>query len=186
MTSKSALDQAAPLQREHSLHLARWSCSMGSNVQSRGAVVIESGDHRWQASAKGTGPVDALFRAVDSALHDVLTGHPRLLGYDVHALGEGFEAEGRVTVKVAPPSEAPGERARGTYEGVATGRNIIAASVEAYIEAIEAMLDEEHWQGATDAAGNFRAAGREAVEAEEGRRPDYDPGERPDHSRWWT
>jgi len=180
MTTERPATQTTATSDEH-LRLARWSCSMGSNVQSRGAVVIESGDHRWQASAKGTGPVDALFRAVDAALHDVLTGHPRLLSYDVHAVAEGFDAEGRVTVSVAPPGDAPGERASGTYQGVAQGRNIIAASVEAYIEAIEQMLGEEHWQGATDAAGNFRAADREAA-----KRPDYDPGERPDHSRWWT
>ena len=182
MTTESLLDQGSAGQDGH-LRLVRWSCQMGSSVQSRGAVVLESGDHRWQASAKGTGPVDALFRAVDSALHDVLTGHPRLLSYDVHAMGEGFDAEGRVTVRIAPPSGAQGERASGTYEGVATGTNIIAASVEAYIEAIEKMLGEEHWQGATDAAGNFRAAGRETGEKE---RPEYDPAERPDHSRWWT
>ena len=182
MRSDTAVKQPGPQQDEH-LRLARWSCQMGSNVQSRGAVVIESGNHRWQASAKGTGPVDALFRAVDVALHDVLTGHPRLLAYDVHAMGEGFDAEGRVTVSIAPPSGAQGARASGTYEGLATNRNIIAASVEAYIEAIEKMLAEEHWQGATDAAGNFRAAGRPGEEEE---RPDYDPQERPDHSRWWT
>ncbi len=181
MTSQSPTTSTpSPAPTEH-LRLVRWSCSMGSNVQSRGAVVIESGDHRWQATAKGTGPVDALFRAVDTALHEVLTGHPRLLSYDVHAVAEGFDAEGRVTVTVAPPSEAPGERGAGTYEGVATSRNIIAASIEAYIEAIEKMLAEEHWQGATDAAGNYRAAGRGDHE-----RPDYDPQERPDHSRWWT
>ena len=184
MTAESPVGQPRQPQLDEHLSLVRWSCQMGSSVQSRGAVVLESGDHRWQASAKGTGPVDALFRAVDSALHDVLTGHPRLLSYDVHAMGEGFDAEGRVTVTIAPPSDAPGARASGTYEGLATGTNIIAASVEAYIEAIEKMLGEEHWQGATDAAGNFRAAGRTPDEGEE--RPDYDPGERPDHSRWWT
>lgn len=182
MTAQTAADEQGGADATEHLRLVRWSCQMGSSVQSRGAVVLESGDHRWQASAKGTGPVDALFRAVDVALREVLTGHPRLLSYDVHAMGEGFDAEGRVTVEIAPPSDAPGQRASGTYEGVSTGTNIIAASVEAYIEAIEKMLGEEHWQGATDAAGNFRAA----REAEGKERPDYDPAERPDHSRWWT
>src|SRR5262249_38051729 len=70
------------------LHLARWTCASGSNSRSRGAVVVESGDHRWQASAEGNGPVDALFRAVDTALRDVLSGNPRLVAYDVHALNE--------------------------------------------------------------------------------------------------
>lgn len=182
MTSEGAVTQRTPRadETEH-LRLVRWSCSMGSNVQSRGSVVIESGEHRWEAAAKGTGPVDALFRAVDAALHDVLTGHPRLLAYDVHAVAEGPDAEGRVTVSVAPPSDAPGARGTGTYEAVAQNPNIIAASVEAYIDAIEQMLAEEHWQGAADAAGNFRAAGRQDQP-----RADYDPQARPDHSRWWS
>jgi hypothetical protein len=31
----------------------------------------------------------SLYRAVDKALAGVLSGHPRLLAYDIHALGEG-------------------------------------------------------------------------------------------------
>ena len=80
------------------LHLARWTVTSGSNANSRGAVVIAAGDHQWEASAEGNGAVDALFRAVDKALAGVLTGHPRLLSYDVHAVAEGPDAEGRVTV----------------------------------------------------------------------------------------
>ena len=67
------------------LHLTRWTVTSGSQVQSRGAVVLSSGDHQWQASAEGNGAVDALFRAVDRALSGVLAGHPRLLAYDVHS-----------------------------------------------------------------------------------------------------
>jgi len=175
--------QAAPTATrrpvEEHLRLVRWSASMGSNVQSRGSVVIQSGEHRWEGAAKGTGSVDALFSAVDAALRDVLGGHPRLLAYDVHAMAEGLDSEGRVTVRVAPPADAPGERAAGSYEAVATGTNIIAASVEAYIEAIESFLVEEQWAGATDAAGNFRAAAADVQD-----RAEY-TGERPDHSRWW-
>ena len=163
------------------LHLARWSASMGSKTNSRGAVLIESGDHRWEASAKGNGPVDALFRAVDLALSEVLGGHPRLLSYDVHAVAEGPDAEGRVTVQVAPPANAPGARSSGTYEGVAQGANIVVASIEAYIDAIERFLAEDQWAGATEAAGNNRAA---PLAAED--RPNYDDEVDPDHSRWWT
>jgi 2-isopropylmalate synthase len=140
------------------LHLARWTVTSGSQVQSRGAVVIASGDHEWRASAEGNGAVDALFRAVDRALADVLHGHPRLVAYDVHAVAEGPDAEGVVSVRIAPSTEAPGERATGEYSGEARSTNIIAASVEAYIEAINGMLAEEHWAGATDAAGNRRRA----------------------------
>ena len=168
----------APVQR---LHLARWTCNSGSKTQSRGAVVVESGDHRWQASAEGNGPVAALFRAVDSALHGVLTGHPRLIAYDVHAVAEGPDSEGRVVVKLAPPEGAEGQRAHGTYEGVAQSPNIIAASVEAYIDALNQLLAEEHWAGATDEAGNWRAAA-----ASSGPRSEFDPDAgRHDTTSWF-
>lgn len=171
----------APTGRDQRLHLARWSCATGSAVQSRGVVIVESGDHRWQASAEGIGPVDALYKACDAALHDVLTGHPRLLSYDVHALGEGTESEAAVQVRLAPPSGAEGARAEGSYQGSAQGPNIIAASVEAYIDALNKLLAEEHWTGATDSAGNWRAA-----QPTDPHRAEYDPTEsRPDVTAWF-
>ena len=140
------------------LHLARWTVTSGSNVNSRGAVVIASGDHQWEASAEGNGAVDALFRAVDRALAEVLTGHPRLIAYDVHAVAEGPDAEGRVTVTIAPPAGAAGARAEGRYTGETTSTNIIAASIDAYVGAINLLLAEEHWSGATESAGNRKRA----------------------------
>jgi LeuA allosteric (dimerisation) domain len=140
------------------LHLTRWTVTSGSNANSRGAVVIAGGDHQWEASAEGNGAVDALFRAVDKALAGVLTGHPRLLSYDVHAVAEGPDAEGKVTVAIAPPSDASGPRSSGRYVGEITSTNIIAASIEAYVDAINELLAEEHWQGATETAGNRKRA----------------------------
>ena len=144
---------ALPQTPEATLHLARWTVTSGSNVRSRGAVVITSGDHEWRASADGNGAIDALYRAVDKALHGVLSGHPRLLAYDIHALGEGTDTIGAVTVRIAPP-EAGGERGAGEYGGEARGPNIISASIEAYVLALNAMLGEAHWSGATEAAGS--------------------------------
>lgn len=129
------------------LHLARWTVSSGSNARSRGAVIIESGDHHWRASAEGNGAIDALYRAVDNAISEVLDGHPRLLAYDIHALGEGTDTIGVVTVRIAPP-DVGGERGSGEYAGEARGPNIIAASIEAYLIALNAMLGEAHWTGA--------------------------------------
>ena len=158
---------------EETLHLARWTVTSGSNVNSRGAVVIASGDHQWEAAAEGNGAVDALFRAVDRALAEVLTGHPRLLGYDVHAVAEGPDAEGKVTVTIAPPTGAEGARANGRYTGEITSTNIIAASIEAYIDAVNELLAEEHWAGATESAGNQKRA-RITEPAARGRRAELD------------
>jgi hypothetical protein len=148
------------------LRLARWTVSSGSNARSRGAVIIDSGDHHWQASGEGNGAIDALYRAVDTAIAEVLEGHPRLLAYDIHALGEGTDTIGVVTVRIAPPAAA-GERGEGEYEGEARGPNIIAASIEAYLEAINLMLAEEHWTGAPEAAAatGTRARRKSAVTA---------------------
>lgn len=148
----------------HPARLARWTVTSGSNVNSRAAVVIRAGDHDWKASAEGNGAVDALYKAVDSALVDVLGGHPRLVAYDVHALAEGPEAEGKVTVQIAPPSSAEGARGDGRFTGDVTSTNIVAASVEAYIEAINRMLGADSWAGAAEEAGSRRpGAGEHAT-----------------------
>ena len=175
-----ATDTAAP-----TLHLARWTVTSGSQVQSRGAVVIASGDHQWEASAEGNGAVDALFRAVDKALAGVLTGHPRLLAYDVHAIAEGPDAQGVVTVRIAPPSDAAGERASGEYLGEARSENIIAASVDAYVRAINNLLGEEHWEGAAEAAGNRKRAPRAAASPDRRAKLDEDAG-KIDTTEWFN
>ncbi|HXG26114.1 MAG TPA: alpha-isopropylmalate synthase regulatory domain-containing protein [Candidatus Binatia bacterium] len=159
------------------LHLTRWTVTSGSNVQSRGAVVIEAGDHHWRASAEGNGTIDALFKAVDKALADVLQGHPRLVGFDVHALAENSEAEGIAIVAVKPPEGAEGARGEGLYNGTARSTNIIAASIEAYIEALNAMLAEEHWEGAAEEAGKSR---RRTTEQHHGRRGELDKSAKTD------
>ncbi len=164
MTDPTPTSVAEPIPLDApALHLARWTCSTGSNTQSRGVVVITAGDHRWQATADGNGPIAALFRAVDTAVQDVLQGHPRLLAFNVRALSEGADAEARVTIELGPPSDAEGARSEGTYAGCAESGNIIAASVESYVDAINHLLAEDHWAGATEEAGNWREAQPRAV-----------------------
>ena len=144
------------------IRLERWTVTSGSNVNSRAAVVLQAGRRDWQASAEGNGAVDALFRAVDLALAEVLGGRPLLIGYDVHALAEGPDAEGRVTVRIAPPATVEGTRPDGPYAGEIASTNIVAASVEAYVDALNVMLGDPSWAGATEAAGSRRGHGRGA------------------------
>ncbi|MDH4143179.1 MAG: hypothetical protein OEV61_11250 [Chloroflexota bacterium] len=152
-------DSNPPITAGEPVRLARWTVTSGSNARSRGAVILDAGDHHWRASAEGNGPIDALYRAVDDALDDILDGHPRLLAYDIHALGEGTDTVGVVTVRIAPPLVS-GERGMGEYTGEARGPNIIAASIEAYIRALNAMLAEEAWSGAPEAAAEAGKGGR--------------------------
>jgi hypothetical protein len=140
--------------------LERWTVTSGSNANSRAAVVLHAGAHDWKASAEGTGAVDALFKAVDQALAPILGGHPRLVAYDVHALAEGPAAEGRVSVRIAPPPSAAGDRAEGRFTGEVASTNTIAASVEAYVDALNAMLAEGSWAGAASDAAAGRGRSR--------------------------
>jgi hypothetical protein len=159
------------------VRLDRWTVTSGSNSRSRGAVIIDAGDHHWRASAEGNGAIDAVYRAVDKALAEVLDGHPRLLAYDIHALGEGTDTIGVVTVRIAPPLAA-GERGTGEYAGEARGPNIIAASIEAYIVALNAMLAEAHWSGAPEVAATTGKRARKKTPVPAGvareRRADFD------------
>jgi hypothetical protein len=142
------------------VRLDRWTVTSGSNAVSRAAVVLHAGAHDWKASADGTGAVDALFRAVDGALATVLGGSPRLLAYDVHALGDGPDAEGRVTVRIAPPAGAVGDRSDGRFDAQSASVNTLAASVEAYVEALNAMLGTDAWAGAAEEAASAQRPAR--------------------------
>jgi hypothetical protein len=186
MSSSSSTASSQSTEETPTLHLARWTVTSGSNVNSRGAVVIASGDHQWEAASEGNGAVGALFQAIDRALADVLTGHPRLLAYDVHAVAEGPDAEGRVTVSIAPPSGAAGPRGTGRYTGESTSANIIAASIEAYIAALNLLLAEEHWAGATEDAGNRKRARIAAKDAKASRAELDEEAGRIDTTEWFN
>jgi 2-isopropylmalate synthase len=153
-------------------------------------VVIRAGGHDWKASAEGNGAVDALYKAVDRALADVLGGHPLLLAYDVHALAEGPDAEGQVTVRIAPPVSAPGARSDGRYAGEITSTNTIAASVEAYVAALNEMLADEAWTGAPEAAAEVaaaRRARRRGTDAGTSGEAEFDDEARPiDTTEWFN
>jgi hypothetical protein len=149
-------DAQRPASAVPSIGLDRWTVTSGSNVNSRAAVVIRAAGHDWKASAEGNGAVDALFKAVDRALAPILDGRPLLLAYDVHALAEGPDAEGRVTVRIAPPLAAEGARSDGRYTGEVTSTNTVAASVEAYVMALNGMLADASWAGAAEDAGSRR------------------------------
>jgi hypothetical protein len=86
------------------------------------------------------------------------------------ALAENSEAEGLVIVAIQPPAGAEGARADGLYNGKARSTNIIAASIDAYVQALNALLAEEHWAGAAESAGK----GRRRTPESHGRRGELD------------
>jgi 2-isopropylmalate synthase len=95
-------------------------------------------------AAVGTGPVHAAYQAIDA-----IVGVPNtLLEFNVHAVTEGIDALGEVTVRLqvddgsiplrtSPQNGQPRER---TFGGYGADTDILVASAKAYLAALNKML----------------------------------------------
>jgi 2-isopropylmalate synthase len=100
------------------------------------------GEVRTQA-AVGTGPVDACF----DAIRTIVDTRARLLEYAVHAVTEGIDALGEVTVRIRS-EEGSGTRKNPqretsqplVFHGHGADTDIIVASAKAYLAALNRML----------------------------------------------
>ncbi|MEN4041539.1 MAG: 2-isopropylmalate synthase [Anaerolineaceae bacterium] len=93
-----------------------------------------------QASV-GTGPVDAAFRAIDAIVGCANT----LQEFVVHAVTEGIDALGEVTVRIEGenPQQAADDQDPGrpfTFGGYGADTDIVVASVKAYLSALNKLL----------------------------------------------
>jgi 2-isopropylmalate synthase len=133
-------DERPPVADELALECLQVSCgTMGmptATVRLRrpdGAVTVQA--------AIGTGPVDATYKAIDA----VAGGGGQLVEYTVHAVTEGIDALGHVTVRVreraargvTAQSDAPRPR---VFHGAGADTDIIVASAKAYLRAINRLL----------------------------------------------
>jgi len=92
----------------------------------------------------GTGPVDATYKAIDAVL-----GVPNtLLEFNIHAITEGIDAIGEVTVRLMaenssiPQRTSPqnGHTRARTFGGYGADTDIIVASARAYLAALNKLL----------------------------------------------
>jgi 2-isopropylmalate synthase len=97
------------------------------------------------SAAVGTGPVDAAYKAIDA----IAKAPNTLLEFSVHAVTEGIDAQGEVTVRVQPKdgdsvthAQRNGELLR-TYGGYGADTDIVVASVKAYMAAVNKLLTAE-------------------------------------------
>jgi 2-isopropylmalate synthase len=93
-------------------------------------------------AAIGTGPVDAAYKAIDA----IVQVPSALLEFAVHAVTEGIDALGEVTVRVAskngPPtfvSQTDLARTR-TFGGHGADTDIVVASAKAYLNALNKLI----------------------------------------------
>jgi 2-isopropylmalate synthase len=94
------------------------------------------------AAAIGTGPVDATYKAID----DIVQTPATLLEFSVHAVTEGIDALGEVTVRIQGKNgqhtvDAQKETHQPrTFGGHGADTDIIVASAKAYLAALNKML----------------------------------------------
>jgi 2-isopropylmalate synthase len=92
----------------------------------------------------GTGPVHAVYQAIDAIVNVPNT----LVEFNVHAVTEGIDAIGEVTVRLqaengaipkrtSPQNEKPHAR---TFGGYGADTDIIVASAKAYLSALNKLL----------------------------------------------
>jgi len=88
-----------------------------------------------EASAIGSGPVDAVYKAIDRIVGNSHT----LQEFVVQAITEGIDAVGEVSVRVTRDSVNP-DVPRRTFTGHGVNLDIIVASAKAYLSAINKLL----------------------------------------------
>jgi len=134
------------------------SCGTGMPTAT---VKLTGPDGKTQTAAEvGTGPVDAVYKAVQSLVHVPCT----LLEYTVQSVTEGIDALGEVSVRVSPhENDASPDKINPQYEhsrarvfhGHGAHTDVIVASAKAYLAAVNRILAiREATQNGSKAAGS--------------------------------
>jgi len=108
------------------------SMSQGSSTTDKphASVVLKNGKSNVNAEAKGDGPVDATFKAIES----VAKSGAELLLFSVNAVTQGTESQGEVTVRLAKGGRI--------VNGVGADTDIVVASAKAYISALNKLASK--------------------------------------------
>ena len=144
------------------VQLEHWASASRQGESSSGNVSLFYEGRTFRAFAGGNGPVDALLSAVDNALEQIIGGRPRLTDYQLRSVGQGEDAQGEATVKIAAPMSDDEAPAIFTGHGLST--NVVEASLRAYLAAVNKLIAEHPVAAeAVAAARERRAAARPEV-----------------------
>jgi len=108
------------------------SMSQGSSTTDKphASIVLKNGKSNVNAEAKGDGPVDATFKAIES----IAKSGAELLLFSVNAVTQGTESQGEVTVRLAKGGRI--------VNGVGADTDIVVASAKAYISALNKLASK--------------------------------------------
>jgi len=108
----------------HRIKLEYLQVTSGVGIQPVASVCLNIAGEKFEAAASGNGPVDAAIKAVKSIIHRNM----KISEFLIQAISKGSDDTGKVHMQV----EYEGDN----YYGFAANTDIIAASVEAFIDCI--------------------------------------------------
>lgn len=131
-----------PPQEHFALDRLQVSSALGGIPTATIRLVDDKGT-QFTHAAVGCGPIDALYKAVDA----IVQAPSDLLEYSVHAVTEGIDALGEVSVRIRSAAAAKGQtaqhgRSQRIFYGHGADPDILVASVKAYLSALNRLLSQ--------------------------------------------
>jgi 2-isopropylmalate synthase len=112
-------------------HLVSLTAHVETGEEPYARLVITDDGRECNCEAKGAGPVDATFKA----LEDVVHSGAELLLYSVNNVTEGTDSQGEVTVRLS--------KAGRIINGIGADTDIVTASAKAYLNALNKLAHGE-------------------------------------------
>jgi 2-isopropylmalate synthase len=119
-------DEALSHDHEHFKLLSMMAHSETGETPMANVVLAEDGAER-RAEARGSGPVDATFKAIES----IVASGAELTLYSVNAVTSGTDSQGEVTVRLRKSGRI--------VNGAGADTDIVVASAKAYINAVNKL-----------------------------------------------
>ena len=127
---QALVSQAAGVSADEQWGLVSMSQGSSTTDKPHASIVLRNGKSNINAEAKGDGPVDATFKAIES----IAKSGAELLLFSVNAVTQGTESQGEVTVRLA--------RGGRIVNGVGADTDIVVASAKAYISALNKLASK--------------------------------------------
>lgn len=126
-----ALIASSAMQAPSSYHFETYTTTSSNISSAMTQIVLKKNDEVICGVSAGDGPIDSAFRAIEQCIGH----HYELDDYQVQSVTEGKEALGSALVRLRVGGKL--------YSGNGTSTDIIAASIRAYINALNKIVFEE-------------------------------------------
>ena len=126
-----ALIASTAMQAPSTYHLESYSTNCGNLTNSMSQITLKRGDEILCGVSTGDGPIDSVFRAIEQSIGF----HYELDDFQVQSVTDGKEALGSALVRLRSNGKL--------YSGNGISTDIVAASIRAYLNALNKIVFEE-------------------------------------------